>query len=75
MAIVKVSAATNIWLSIVVSEKSCRRPYIVMAGLVPAIHVFLSRAKHQDIDGRHKAGHDAVFESPIRFSLALRPTV
>jgi hypothetical protein len=28
----------------------------VMAGLVPAIHVFLRR--HQDVDAGHKAGHD-----------------
>ena len=28
---------------------------VVMAGLVPAIHVFLSK---QDVDARHKAGHD-----------------
>ena len=27
----------------------------VMAGLVPAIHVF---ASHQVVDARHKAGHD-----------------
>jgi hypothetical protein len=27
-----------------------------MAGLVPAIHVFL--ACGQDVDARHKAGHD-----------------
>jgi hypothetical protein len=27
-----------------------------MAGLVPAIHVFV--AKKQDVDARHKAGHD-----------------
>jgi len=27
-----------------------------MAGLVPAIHVFLF--KKQDVDARHKAGHD-----------------
>jgi hypothetical protein len=27
----------------------------VMAGLVPAIHVFRRR---QDVDARHKAGHD-----------------
>jgi hypothetical protein len=26
-----------------------------MAGLVPAIHVFLC---HEDVDARHKAGHD-----------------
>jgi hypothetical protein len=28
-----------------------------MAGLVPAIHVFLSCVK-EDVDARHKAGHD-----------------
>jgi hypothetical protein len=27
-----------------------------MAGLVPAIHVFLLQKK--DVDARHKAGHD-----------------
>jgi hypothetical protein len=29
----------------------------VMAGLVPAIHVFAAVAK-KDVDARHKAGHD-----------------
>jgi hypothetical protein len=29
----------------------------VMAGLVPAIHVFLSR-DCKDVNARHKAGHD-----------------
>jgi len=29
----------------------------VMAGLVPAIHFFLA-ADPQDVDARHKAGHD-----------------
>jgi hypothetical protein len=29
-----------------------------MAGLVPAIHVFL---RSQDVDARHKAGHDELF--------------
>jgi hypothetical protein len=28
-----------------------------MAGLVPAIHVFFN-AKKEDVDARHKAGHD-----------------
>jgi hypothetical protein len=28
-----------------------------MAGLVPAIHVFLA-ARQKDVDARHKAGHD-----------------
>jgi hypothetical protein len=28
-----------------------------MAGLVPAIHVFLA-AKEEDVNARHKAGHD-----------------
>ncbi len=29
----------------------------VMAGLGPAIHAFLVKAR-QDVDARHKAGHD-----------------
>jgi hypothetical protein len=29
-----------------------------MAGLVPAIHVFVSPQKRKDVDARHKAGHD-----------------
>jgi hypothetical protein len=28
-----------------------------MAGLVPAIHVFVA-TKKKDVDARHKAGHD-----------------
>jgi hypothetical protein len=39
-----------------------RRPInlaVVMAGLVPAIHVFLESAK-QDVDARVKRGHDRV---------------
>ena len=30
-----------------------------MAGLVPAIHVFVAKSK-QDVDARHEAGHDDV---------------
>jgi hypothetical protein len=30
-----------------------------MAGLVPAIHVFETCLHFQDVDARHKAGHDA----------------
>jgi hypothetical protein len=29
-----------------------------MAGLDPAIHVFLADHREQDVDARHKAGHD-----------------
>jgi hypothetical protein len=29
-----------------------------MAGLVPAIHVFSRFINRQDLDARHKAGHD-----------------
>ncbi len=29
--------------------------FFVMAGLVPAIHVFIC---YQNVDARHKAGHD-----------------
>jgi hypothetical protein len=32
--------------------------FVVMAGLVPAIHVFTGCTK--DVDGRHKGGHDDV---------------
>jgi hypothetical protein len=31
---------------------------VVMAGLVPAIHVFAPRQRCQDVDARHEAGHD-----------------
>jgi hypothetical protein len=31
------------------------RDFTVMAGLVPAIHGFIAA---QDVDARHKAGHD-----------------
>jgi len=31
--------------------------FFVMAGLVPAIHAFLAQCS-QDVDARHKAGHD-----------------
>jgi hypothetical protein len=33
------------------------KPEIVMAGLVPAIHVLLLLVT-EDVDARHKAGHD-----------------
>jgi hypothetical protein len=29
-----------------------------MPGLVPAIHVFVAAIGKQDVDARHKAGHD-----------------
>ncbi|HEY0218639.1 MAG TPA: hypothetical protein VGC26_02560 [Afipia sp.] len=35
---------------------------IVMAGLVPAIHVFIISTFAKDVDARHKAGHDDKFE-------------
>jgi hypothetical protein len=31
---------------------------VVMAGLDPAIHVFLQQLSREDVDARHKAGHD-----------------
>src|SRR5262249_3480059 len=33
---------------------------VVMAGLVPAIHVFVAQKK-KDVDARHKAGHDGSY--------------
>jgi hypothetical protein len=38
--------------------------HIVMAGLVPAIHVLLARKK-EDVDARHKAGHDGGDAVPL----------
>jgi hypothetical protein len=32
--------------------------FFVMAGLVPAIHVFRIVHGKKDVDARHKAGHD-----------------
>jgi hypothetical protein len=37
-----------------------------MAGLVPAIHVF-SFCSKQDVDARHKAGHDVVSFVRLKF--------
>jgi len=34
---------------------------LVMAGLVPAIHVFVA-ARKQDVDARRKAGHDDEYD-------------
>jgi len=39
-----------------VQRISRQAPSIVMAGLVPAIHVLAKEKK--DVDARHKAGHD-----------------
>ena len=36
---------------------SAKLPSAVMVGLVPAIHVF-SLTTPEDVDARHKAGHD-----------------
>jgi hypothetical protein len=32
---------------------------LVMAGFVPAIHVFCDVVRPKDVDARHEAGHDA----------------
>jgi hypothetical protein len=40
-----------------VARNSLGGTYIVMAGLVPAIHSFVS-LRLLDVDARHKAGHD-----------------
>ena len=36
----------------------CINGEVIMAGLVPAIHVFLPLMGPQDVDGRDKPGHD-----------------
>ena len=39
------------------SDAANRGLFFVMAGLVPAIHVFLARDR-EDVDARDKPGHD-----------------
>jgi len=41
----------------------------VMAGLVPAIHVL--PAMPEDVDARHKAGHDGFTFKPLRLQLEM----
>jgi len=36
-----------------------------MAGLVPAIHVLFSPNKEENVDARHKAGHDELDEEML----------
>jgi hypothetical protein len=43
-------------------EYRLARTWVVMRGLVPRIHVFLSHCG-KNVDGRHKAGHDEQSES------------
>jgi hypothetical protein len=42
-----------------------------MAGLVPAIHVFLA-ASAADVDARHKAGHDELIAGDQKSNAAER---
>src|SRR5262252_4980569 len=44
-----------------------------MAGLVPAIHVFAA-SKKQDVDARHKAGHDDLKGKPYPFTSCFSDT-
>jgi hypothetical protein len=37
-----------------------------MAGLVPAIHVFVDRA-NEDVDAWHKAGHDELDDKALHY--------
>jgi len=34
--------------------------YDVMAGLVPAIHVYLAASRKEDVDARNKCGYDGL---------------
>jgi len=36
-----------------------------MAGLVPAIHVFLGRSEKKDVDARDKPGHDGAIANSV----------
>jgi hypothetical protein len=40
------------------SNHACQIESCIMAGLVPAIHVFSAASKKEDVDARHEAGHD-----------------
>ena len=48
--------------------KAATQKKAVMAGFIPAIHVFSSRYD-KDVDARDKPGHDAVSESHLRLSV------
>jgi hypothetical protein len=60
LAAIGITAITGIVTIVTIIESS-----FVMAGLNPAIHVFLVR-QQEDVDARHKAGHDERFESVLR---------
>ena len=44
----------------------------VMAGLVPAIHVFTTSRRKRDVDARHNAGHDGVCWKSHRSNSAIK---
>src|SRR2546421_2137457 len=61
------SVAATVVISILQS------PTFVMAGLVPAIHVFLRvTKKKKDVDARHKAGHDGGIGQRFHLSIPRR---
>ena len=51
--------------------KSNRVPLRVMAGLVPAIHVWAAPQGREDVDARDKRGHDGGEVDSIRTKPAL----
>jgi hypothetical protein len=42
---------------------------VASARLFPAIHVFLRKNVAEDVDARHKAGHDDISEGEIFYRL------
>src|SRR5215475_10722801 len=55
-----ISAARRMWgRDFADFMRLARALHVVMAGLVPAIHVFFAQSK-QDVDARDKRGHDGV---------------
>jgi hypothetical protein len=40
-------------------QQALKQQCVVMPGLVPGIHVFLSLLRDRDVDGRVEPGHDA----------------
>ena len=48
------------------SGKRKHRPHTVMAGLVPAIHVYGEAPGPKYVDARHEAGHDEKIDAQIK---------
>jgi hypothetical protein len=57
------------------NHKKAVEMYLVMAGLVPAIHVFLPHRRFKDVDARDEPGHDDVVAASGFQGYSLRNTL